>query len=203
MRNIIPADTTRRASEMQNPLFNALGSFVIIFVGGAIFYVSPNWLLMPITALVWLAFEIWRTSKRNDFKRKMILALIMGLSLAIFDFVVENLGARLGYWLSLKSNFFILAVPVEIVFTCLLGGAAFFLLISNFHWTFQKILLSTALWSIGGTAGELYLNWIGFMRYQNGWKSIPHALASYIVVWLLLHGFYRFLNRPLDIDIRA
>jgi len=120
----------------------------------------------------------------------------MGLSLTFFDFAVENLGAQFGYWLTLNSNFFLLAVPMEIVLTCLFGGAAFFLFISNFNWTLKKILLSTVLWSMGGTAGELYLTMVGFMRYENGWMSIPHAIVSYVVAWLLLHGFYHFLNSP-------
>jgi len=179
---------------MQKPLFEVLGSCLIIFIGGAVFFFSPNWLILPLTAFVWLAFEIRQGSRRDHFKRKLILASIMGLSLALFDFAFENLGAHLGYWVSLNSRFFLLAVPLEIVFTCLLGGAAFFLLISNFAWTLPKVLLSTALWSIGGTLGEWHLNIIGFMRYENRWKSIPHALVSYVAVWLLLHGFYHFLN---------
>jgi hypothetical protein len=179
---------------MQKTIFNSLASFFILFAAGAIFFFSPNWLILPISAFVWLLFEIWQTSKEKVLKRKLILAFIMGLFLAFFDFVVENLGAQSGYWVSLNSNFFLLAVPLEIFLTCLFGGAALFLLISNFNWTLKKILLSTIIWSIGGMAGELYLNMIGLMRYGKGWMSIPHAIVSYAAVWMLLHGFYHFLN---------
>lgn len=179
---------------MQKTMFNALVSFIILFVAGAIFFFFPNWLILPVSAFAWLLFEVWHTSKEKELKRKLTLALLMGLFLAFFDFAVENLGAQFGYWVSLNSNFFLLAVPVEIFLTCLFGGAAFFLLIFNFNWDLKKILLNAFIWSIGGMAGEFYLNAVGLMRYGNGWVSIPHAILSYIAMWLLLHGFYYFLN---------
>jgi len=180
---------------MQRPAFNVLVSFLILFSFGAIFYFSPNWAILPIAAFVWFLFEVWQVSSEKDFRGKLVSALLMGLFLAFFDFAVENLGAQFGFWVSLKSNFFLLAVPAEIFITCLFGGSAFFLLISNFTWDLKRILLNSVTWSAGGALGEFYLNIVGLMRYGNGWVSIPHAFASYMVTWFVLHGVFYVLNR--------
>lgn len=190
---------------MKKPVFNVLFSFVILFIGGSVFFLSPNWLILPITALAWLMFQVSQpvlqilqnratASDVREFKRKLVSAVLMGLFLAFFDFAVENLGAQFGFWVSLKSNLFLLAVPIEIFLTCFFGGAALYLLISDFRWSIKKILANSMLWSIGGMVGEFYLNIVGFMRYGNGWTSIPYAVLSYIATWFVLHTFYQILT---------
>ena len=172
---------------MKKSAFNALISFTILLCGALFFYLSPNWLILPISAFVWFLFEV--LLRRINIKN-LGAAFSMGTFLAAFDFLVENFGAYLGLWVSRNSLFFVLAVPIEIILTCLFGGAAFYLLLSSFKWNVKSVLFNSFVWSMGGMVGELYLNMIGFMRYGNGWTSFPHAFFAYLITWLILHAVF-------------
>lgn len=166
-------------------------SFLILFVGGALFFFFPNWFFIPLFGLIWFLY----TFKINGNSKKLKFALATGAFIAIFDFILENAGAQFGYWVSKKSLFFVLAVPIEIITGAFIAGTAWYLLYDSLKWNRKIVLLSIILWSIGGTAGEYYLNFTGFMSYGNGWLSIPHAFVTYFVAFLVFYGFATFVNK--------
>lgn len=172
---------------------NMLYSFIILFTGGAIFYLIKNWLILPAMGIIWFSFEYFAT------KAKIVkLALALGIFLFVFDFIVENVGAIYGFWVSKSSYLFVLAVPIEIILTCIFGGAAWFMLISSMKLNKKIIALSIIVWAIGGTLGERYLNTVNLMQYGNGWFYLPYTFVSYLVTFLILHSlFYLSINRKI------
>jgi hypothetical protein len=123
------------------------------------------------------------------------LALATGIFLFVFDFVVENLGAIYGFWISKNSYLFILAVPIEVILTYIFGGAAWAMMTRFLKWNKKIIIISLILWSIGGTIGEYYLNSVNFMEYGNAWQSIPHALIAYLITFLILYKFVAIVKK--------
>lgn len=167
---------------MKNVEKNVLYSFLLLFSGGAIFYFFPNWIILPVTSIAWLLLEVFLNDKRIPKS-----AIILGMFLATFDFIVENFGSMYGFWISKNSSFFILAVPMEIILTCLFGGISYSLLMSTIKWNSKKAFVNLILWSLGGTIGEFYLRTLNFMQYGNGWLSFPHAFLSYFITFIILY----------------
>jgi len=105
----------------------------------------------------------------------------------VFDFVFENLGVYntfLGQWRSFHSLFFVLNVPIEIIFVTILGGTAWALYIPkkfNIFYSLGDILL----FSTYGMVGEYILNSHGVMEYRGGW--IPNEFIGYMITWIILH----------------
>jgi len=156
---------------------------LLLVFGGLIFFILRNWLILPIFAIIWFLFEL-EVNKRNMKLAK--ISILTGLILMIFDFAFENWGAVYGYWRTIKSNFFVLFVPIEIIITCIFGGAAWFLFASK-NRNNAFIMINLTLWSIGGMIGEFFLMMIGFMSYGNGWLSLPHAFVSYLFTFVLFY----------------
>jgi hypothetical protein len=171
---------------------NLVASFVLLFSGGAIFFFYPNWLILPATAFSWFLLEIYFTS--NPKMGRIKSALFLGLFLLIFDFIIENIGALYGFWVTKQSHYFVLAVPLEVMITCLFGGASFSILISSIKWNYRTLSLNLILWSIGGTISEFYLRLVNLMEYGNGWLSFPHAFISYLLTFIILSAINHKLN---------
>jgi hypothetical protein len=181
---------------MKHMNWNIAASFSLLFIGGAIFFLYPNWLILPLTAFSWFLLEIYFTADPKMGKIKH--ALFLGLFLLIFDFIFENLGGSMGYWVTKQSHLFVMAVPLEVMITCLFGGASFSILNSSFGWNQKTLLLNLILWSIGGTISEFYLRLVNFMEYGNGWLSFPHAFISYLITFLILLGINRKLHTCIE-----
>lgn len=163
-----------------------LPRLLILVGGGSFFYMFKDWLILPIVAMIWFKFE-YKQLKISQRKNMLKISLMLGLFLMIFDFVIENLGAIFGYWVSINSHLFVLAVPIEVMLTCFFGGAAWTLFIYQKRDNWKFVNFNSVLWSVGGTAGERFLNKINFMAYGNGWLSLPHAFLAYLATFLLLH----------------
>ena len=157
---------------------------LILILGGSVFFVFRQWFILPVLALIWFLFELNIDKVKN---MKLIkISILIGIILMIFDFVFENWGAAYGYWRTINSSFFVLAVPIEIMLTCIFGGAAWSLFASKHKGKFF-IAINLILWSLGGMIGEYFLILVGFMNYGNGWLSIPHAFMSYFLTFVLFY----------------
>jgi len=142
------------------------------------------WLILLVFSTAWFLIEV-KLNWNN--KTRIKKALLIGLFLMIFDFVFENLGILdtfLGHWQSFHSLFFVLYVPIEIIFITLLGGAAWALYLPrkfNIFYSIGDVLL----FSTYGMVGEYILNSSGIMYYRGGW--IPNEFIGYMVTWIILH----------------
>jgi hypothetical protein len=162
---------------------------VILFLILPLFMSRPNlqWLIFPFATFIGLAIELKR------FRSGIKLAVLMGVFLSVFDWVIENLGALYGYWVSNFSNFYVLAVPFEVSVAAVFGGALLSLIGTNYKLKVKQIVIGSALFALGMTFGEYYANMFGLMKYGNGWWSL-HAFFAYFGTWLL----FFFLNRKLS-----
>lgn len=111
--------------------------------------------------------------------------LLLGLFLAIADFIFQSIGAIKGLWISSGSAFFLWDVPAEVFLIALMAGIAFYLLFPP-----RKDALyitSTALLiSVIGMGIESILLDHSLVTYAEGWTSY-HALASYFIMFALMH----------------
>jgi hypothetical protein len=189
-------------------VYHFVFEFVVFFFGLGIFMVPStipfNWWIVPIVStLLFLAEQ--RRSTRSNVK----IALIIGLFLMSFDFAFENTGTLIfGSWGTIGSSLFILAVPIEVMITCFLGGAAWALYVMavyamlqakfknhfNGHLASYFILLDILFFGIGGATAEWSLIQRGVMYYAKGWTSID-AFVSYSGMWTLLHILLHALTR--------
>jgi len=157
---------------------------LILVLGGMFFIVFQKWFILPIFAIIWFLFELSITKEKK--MKYLKIAVLIGIFLMIFDFMIENLGGSYGYWRTIDSSFFVFFVPIEIMLTCIFGGAGWSFFISKNNNKFF-ILVNLIIWSIGGVVGEAFLISIEFMNYGNGWFSIPHAFVSYFFTFALLY----------------
>jgi len=128
---------------------------------------------------------------RNKLKTLWKSALLLGIFLMVFDWVVENIGANLNFWYSYISVFFVRAVPLEIMITALLGGFSYALFLPK-KWNWKYIFLISLIFAFGGMLGENTLRSKGFMSYSGGWTPI-HAFVAYFLVWILLNLVWYFV----------
>jgi len=157
---------------------------LILVLGGALFVIFQKWFILPAFGLIWLLLEMKLNKDKNLKLLKM--AILFGIILMVFDFAFENWGAMYGYWVTLNSSLPVLAVPIEIMLTCIFGGAAWFLFTIKYRNKYF-IIINMILWSIGGMLGESFLSQVGFMVYGNGWVSIPHAFISYFITFVIFY----------------
>lgn len=112
-------------------------------------------------------------------------ALLLGLFLAVFDFVFENAGAMTGLWYSQGASAYLLAVPIQVFLIALLAGAAFHLALparkDALYMTATALLIAV----IGAGIESILLDH-QLLTYANGWTS-THAVLSYWATFLLLH----------------
>ncbi len=114
-------------------------------------------------------------------------ALVLGLFLAVSDFLFENVGAMRDLWFSSGSAWFIfgLYVPVEVFLIALMAGMAFYLVFPP-HKAALYILSTSLLIALAGVGIEGLLLDHTLLTYAEGWTSY-HALASYFVMFVLMH----------------
>ena len=112
-----------------------------------------------------------------------IEAFIMGISIMAFDWVFENIGARLNFWHSKNSILFVKAVPIEVMVGAISGGFGWAMLMPH-TFSFPYVLLVSLIVGVGGTLGEDVLLSKGKMKYARGWHW-PHAFISYFTVFML------------------
>ncbi|MFH1285224.1 MAG: hypothetical protein ABIH99_01455 [Candidatus Micrarchaeota archaeon] len=159
-------------------------SFVLI---GILFWFAKPltliWPMLALFALVWFVIELKYNSK--DVKR-VRNALLVGLFLMLFDFAFENSGTFANLWRSSGSNFVVLTVPAEVMFVCLIGGAAWALYLPK-KFNVKHSALDIALFAVFGAIGEYVLMNNGLMTYYQWWTSW-HALISYALTWVILHA---------------
>ncbi len=112
-------------------------------------------------------------------------AFLLGLFLALFDFVFENAGAQAGLWYSQGGFAYLLAVPIQVVFIALMAGAAFHLVLPARKDALYMVSTALLIAAIG-TGIEAILLDHGLLTYAGGWTS-THAILSYWATFMLMH----------------
>jgi hypothetical protein len=162
-----------------------LGLLAVFLLLGIWFYgYRPGpaiWLLLDAAALGFLLVE----AKLNSWELAKKMAGV-GAFLCIFDFAFENAGSVLGYWFSTNSAFFVLHVPLEIIFLTFVGGVAWAMYLPK-KFDLKFSIADIALFAMFGAVGEWVLIQNGLMHYYQGWTSL-HAFVSYGLTWVLLHA---------------
>jgi hypothetical protein len=174
--------------------------FIIFFFGLGVFLVPSaipfDWWIIPSVSFLLFLFEYRKATKKN-----LEVALYIGVFLMVFDFVFENVGTLVfGYWGTNSSFLSVLAVPIEVMLTCLLGGMSWALYVLSAHALFVSkhrsrsnrtvrlslILLDIFFFGAGGAAAEWCLVQRGAMYYARGWTSL-YAFVAYSATWTMLH----------------
>jgi len=185
---------------MKTPEIKALASKTLLFSLVAVFFwmLSPNvgfltYATLLVLAILWLGYEVAQPQKRKILKQ----ALLLGLFLMAFDFVVENAGFFAGQWTSPQSIFLVIAVPIEIIALTIIGGTAWALhLPEKFDRTYAAI--EVIIFGTFGALGEYLLMLNGMMVYTGGWTSI-HAFFGYVITWIILFWVWYKIIRGLKI----
>ena len=141
-------------------------------------------------ALAWFVIE-WIAWKPEPGRIRK--AMLVGVFLLAFDFIVENSGWIYGLWETKNSALAIGIVPIEIMLVCLIGGTAWALYLPRkFDW-----VLSTAdivVFAMFGALGEHMMRQAGLMFYYEWW-NFGWALVAYAFTWMILHFVrYRLLR---------
>jgi len=173
---------------------NLINLFVLFLTIYLIFYTfQPRgfiWLILVECTILWFLIEFYQN--RNDSKA-LKKALIIGLSLMLIGFIVENLGKVLGLWSISDSVFFIFYIPLEAILICFFAGFAWSLYLpkkSNLNYSLYDVLI----FSIFGTLGEIILIKNDILQYHDGWGT-PFVFIGYVSVWVLLHVMnYRIVD---------
>jgi len=140
-----------------------------------------NWWIVLIGGILFATVAIFST---KHIKKIWKYSLYLGLFLMIFDWILENIGALMGFWVSYGSMLFVSAVPLEVMIACVSVGVAYSVLVPK-KWNLKYIIFCSLIPAVGGTLGEARLQSIGLMTYGNGWTWI-HAFISYFAAWILL-----------------
>ena len=176
-------------------LASTKGRLLFGFGWGALCFIVLAFIDRQIIVLGAIGLFILTTILYKDkLKSLWKVALLLGIFLMVFDWVFENIGANLNFWYSYISVFFVRAVPIEIMITCLLGGFSYALFLPK-RWNWKYALLISSVFGFGGVMGENTLRSNGFMSYSGGWTPI-HAFVAYFSVWFLINLVWYFvLNR--------
>ncbi len=130
--------------------------------------------------------------KKGAAKKAVKRGVVLGVSLAVFDWVFETWGAGAGYWSTAGSAFFIGAVPFEVSLIALCTGM-------TYHWIFPKkfswllAVSSSVVIAVVGAGVEASLNEQKLLVYAGGWTSV-HAFASYFLAFLGMYLVNAWLN---------
>ena len=171
---------------------SAKGKLFFGFMWGAICFVVLSLIDREIVVLgTIIIFILTAALYRNKLKSLWKSALLLGIFLMVFDWVVENIGAKLNFWYSYTSVFFVLAVPIEIMIAALLGGFGYAMFLPK-KWNWKYVSLTSLIFAFGGMLGENTLRSKGFMSYSGGWTPV-HAFAAYFLVWTLLNIVWYFV----------
>ena len=170
---------------------------VFSFIGMIFYFGTPSvgpymYLILVFSACCWFVYEY----RKN---RKIVgKALLLGLFLMIFDFLVQNAGSVLGLWKTFGSVLFVLSVPVEIMVLCVVGGAAWAMHVPE---RFDKIYVlgDSIIFGLYGAVGEMLLIKNGLMEYM-GWWNFSCAFFGYFVAWWILSFvWYKVLRITLEV----
>ncbi|MFH0832849.1 MAG: hypothetical protein V1900_03970 [Candidatus Aenigmatarchaeota archaeon] len=182
---------------MKNRETKALVIKAIVFslIGVFFWFLTPNaglltYATLVVLASVWLGYEIAKPKKRNMIK----YALLLGVFLMVFDFIVENLGFYSGLWTSPQSIFSVISVPIEIIALTFIGGFAWAM---HLPLKFDKVymLFEVLIFGFFGALGEYLLIVNKMMIYTNGWTSL-YAFFGYAVTWIILFAvWYKVIRR--------
>jgi len=146
------------------------------------------WPVLILSAIGWLVYEY--PKKKNILKQ----AVLLGIFLMVFDFIVENAGGILGFWSVGVSLLYLGYVPVEVMVLILVGGTAWAMAQPEKIYA-VNVAADVLLFTVFGALGEFVLIHEGMMEYSNGWNSI-YALAGYFATWVMLHCiWHKFLKK--------
>lgn len=142
--------------------------FIYFTVLGYYFYnYAPGYVIWPIlvgSAIVWFGAEYYQNIKNTALVKN---AFLLGFFLMVFDFIVENIGATLNLWRVSVTTFPVIAVPIEVMLLCLIGGTAWALAQPK-KFNQYNAILDILLFSIFGMIGE-------FTLIQNGGHHRLHS----------------------------
>ena len=176
---------------MDNREIKAFVIKIIVFslIGVFFWLLAPNaglvtYATLIIGALIWFVYETVKSKKRPLIK----YALLLGLFLMVFDFIVENLGFYAGLWTSPQSLFPVISVPIEIMILTFVGCYAWGM---HLPLKFDKLYMvfEVLIFGFFGALGEYLLILNNMMIYTNGWTSI-HAFLGYTITWIILFGVW-------------
>lgn len=166
-----------KALVIKTIVFSLVGAFFWLLTPNAGLFTYAT--LLTLT-LIWFIYETIKKKKAHMIK----YAVLLGLFLMIFDFIVENLGFFSGLWTSPHSVFSVISVPIEIIFLTFLGGYSWGMhLPPKFHKIYA--ISESLIFGFFGALGEYLLIMNGMMVYTNGWTSF-HAFLGYFGTWLIL-----------------
>ena len=141
------------------------------------------WLILLITSIViWIGLVFTRKIGENDRKK----AIILGIALAVFDFIFESIGAMTDLWTTSGSIFSLGAVPVEVAIIAFFAGFVYSIILPK-NLNMKLGLLFTFIIAVAGASIELVLLSNGLVSYS-GWWSSYHAVVSYFIVF---YGLYK------------
>ena len=140
------------------------------------------WFILALAGLGWFVIELSFHKFDSSLAKK---ALLIGLFLMLFDFMVENAGWILGYWHTQNGIITIGTVPIGVMLICLLGGAGWALYLPK-KFDLKFSLLDSLFFAFWGALGEYVLSTQGLMVYTNGWTSV-YAFLAYFITWEFLH----------------
>ena len=174
-------------------------TIVFLIIGLFFWFLTPNaglitYATLITLALLWLIYEIVKKKEKPIIKQ----ALLLGLFLMVFDFIVENIGFFAGFWTSPQSIFPVISVPIEIMILTLIGGSAW-----SMHLPLKPSKLFMAfevlIFAFFGALGEYLFILNNMMIYKDGWMSI-HAFISYLVTWIILFAVWYRIIRKIKFD---
>ena len=176
---------------MQEREIKALVIKTILFsIIGVLFWIlTPNaglflYGILVFTSFLWFVYETRKEKKISMIK----YAILLGLFLMIFDFIVENLGFFARYWTSPNSIFPVIAVPIEIMILTFIGGYSWAM---HLPLKFDKVYMffEVLIFGFFGALGEYLLMLNGMMIYMGGWTSF-HAFLGYTITWIILFAVW-------------
>jgi len=172
---------------MKTPEIRSITSIILLFSAVAVFFylIAPDGGLLTYETLIFLAF-LWLVYEVKQPAKSKILnkAILLGLFLMVFDFIIENGGYFAGLWTSPMTIFPIITVPIEIIVLAIIGGTAWALhLPEKFDKTYAAV--EVIVFGFFGALGEYLLELNGMMVYTGGWTSI-HAFFGYVITWIIL-----------------
>lgn len=167
--------------------FTLLFLTLLFMVLGGLFYftIVPKALMystLLFFAVAWFVLEFYAW---KDHMERVKKAVLVGLFLMLFDFVVENSGAIFGLWMTHDSLFAIGIVPIEIMLVCLIGGTAWALYLPRKFDAVHSIV-DILVFAFFGAMGENLLGLAGLMSYYQWW-NFGWAVLAYALTWAILH----------------
>lgn len=171
----------------------AILALYFIVLAFTFYYLTPGysiWLILLASAFIWLIVEL---SKKKE-KKLITAALMLGIFLMLFDFVVQNIGGYLNLWHVDITALHVLYVPIEVMLLCVVGGTAWALAQPKKPEA-ANISADILLFSVFGTVGEFVLMENGLISYEPPWTS-GHAIVSYFLTWIILHYVWHKKLKP-------